>query len=206
MYRYRVGCSAAKSKTIVADLIRLSEQLETGEVFAGRDKAWSIHQGWHPHLQHVMLEFAGAQLARMDVYQWAAKRELAQLRLLATEYAITRYLEENRRLPSKLDDLIPAYLPKKLEDPFSPDGQAFQYKLTGTDFILYSLGPNQVDDGGLGPTEYSGYFSQPCDLSLKHVSELAMQPDPSGQISEPDDPDGSLPSTDEGTLMDANQH
>jgi hypothetical protein len=205
LYRYRVGCSATKSKNIVDDLIRLSEQLEPGEVFAERDRAWSIQQGWHPHLQHLMLEFADAPLARMDMYQAAAKRELAELRLLATEYAITRYLEDKGTLPSKLDDLIPVYLPRQLEDPFSLDGQAFQYKMTETAFILYSLGSNGVDDGGRGPTEFAGYVYQPCDLSLKHVSELMMQPESLSQVSEPGESEEYAPNTDEEPLMDTDE-
>ena len=174
LYRCRLGCSAEQSKAIVSELITLTEQLEPDELFVERDRAWSIHQGWHPHLQHLMLEFAGSQLLRTR-FAPPVKRELAELRLLATEFAISRYLEGHGAPPKKLEDLIPLYLPKKLDDPFSPDGQAFHYVLKELDFLLYSVGPNGVDDGGIGPVEPSGIFSESCDLSLKHISELFMQ-------------------------------
>ena len=77
-------------------------------------------------------------------------------------------------IPKKLEDLIPSFLPKKLEDPFSPDGQAFHYVLQERDFLLYSVEPNGVDDGGVGPVEFSGRYLEPCDLSLKQISELMV--------------------------------
>lgn len=184
LYRCRLGCSAEQSKAIVSELITVSEQLEPDEVFVERDRAWSIHQGWHPHVQHLMLELAGSQLLR-NRFAPPVKNEIAQLRLLATEYAIRRYLEEHGTPPKKLEDLTPAYLPQILADPFSPDGQAFYYKLNESDFLLYSLGPNGVDDGGVGPVEPSGIYSESCDLSLKHLSQLMMQSATASESSEP---------------------
>jgi hypothetical protein len=184
LYRCRVGCSAEQSKAIVGELITLTEQLEPEELFVERDRAWSIHQGWHPHVQHLMLELAGSQLLR-NRFATPVKREIAELRLLATEYAISRYCVEHGTPPKKLEDLIPAYLPQILADPFSPDDQAFHYKLNESDFLLYSLGPNGVDDGGVGPVEPSGIYSESCDLSLKHISQL-MQSATASESSEPE--------------------
>jgi hypothetical protein len=122
-----------------------------------------------------MLEFVGAELPSRRYSLPPAKRELTELRLLATEYAIRRYLEEHGASPKKLDDLIPDYLPKKLLDPFSHDGQTFHYQVKEFDYNLYSVGPNGVDDGGRGPTDFGGIYSESCDLSLKHISELMTQ-------------------------------
>ncbi len=62
--------------------------------------------------------------------------------------AVERYRLAHGRLPEKLEALVPQYLVKLPNDVI--DGQPLRYRLDGTDgFILYSIGWNQKDDGGV---------------------------------------------------------
>jgi hypothetical protein len=80
------------------------------------------------------------------------KHELAvaQLRLLTVELALRCYRFEQGQTPGKLDLLVPKYLQRVPSDPFS--GHALVYRPQGTNWLLYSVGPDRVDDGGKAMT------------------------------------------------------
>lgn len=48
--------------------------------------------------------------------------------------------------PGSLQALVPKYLQRLPSDPFS--GSLMVYRPAGTNWLLYSLGPDRVDDGG----------------------------------------------------------
>jgi hypothetical protein len=50
-----------------------------------------------------------------------------------------------------LNDLVPRYLPAIPIDPLDPDGDPLRYRLNGDKCVVYSVGPNRVDDGGTLP-------------------------------------------------------
>ncbi len=66
-----------------------------------------------------------------------------------TETAIYWYLRKTGRFPHSLRKLVPRYLPSIPEDPFNYD-KPLIYRLNskGESFLLYSVGPDQVDNGG----------------------------------------------------------
>lgn len=70
----------------------------------------------------------------------------AHIRLMMIELGIRCYVAENNRAPAALQDLVPKYLSHVPADPFT--GQAFIYKPQQTNWVLYSVGPDGVDDGG----------------------------------------------------------
>jgi hypothetical protein len=62
------------------------------------------------------------------------------------------YKQDKGEYPGTLQELVPDYIPELPDDPFS-EGY-FIYKRRGDGgFILYSVGPNGVDDGGKGITK-----------------------------------------------------
>ena len=85
----------------------------------------------------------------------AALRAEAQRRITHTALALFRYYhapgengQPRKEFPQSLKDLLPddiAYLPS---DPFTR-GQPLRYHLTEHGFLLYSIGPNLRDDGGV---------------------------------------------------------
>jgi hypothetical protein len=81
-------------------------------------------------------------------FQKAAKAA-AFLRDAQTAVAIERYrLKHANDLPGTLADLVPTHLSAVPEDPF--DGQPLRFKpLPGKGYVVYSVGANLVDDGGV---------------------------------------------------------
>jgi hypothetical protein len=60
--------------------------------------------------------------------------------------AMERFRLINHRWPDRLEELVPAYLKAIPLDPF--DGQPVRLVRKGTASLIYSVGPNQIDDHG----------------------------------------------------------
>jgi hypothetical protein len=73
-------------------------------------------------------------------------RLIAHERLLMAELAVRCYQSEQGRVPPSLELLIPKYLQRVPSDPFS--GGPVIYHPQGTNWLLYSIGEDGVDDGG----------------------------------------------------------
>jgi hypothetical protein len=74
------------------------------------------------------------------------KIAIAHERLLTAELAVRCYQTEQGRLPPSLKQLVPKYLQQVPSDPFS--GRPVIYHPQGTNWLLYSVGVDGVDDGG----------------------------------------------------------
>jgi hypothetical protein len=75
-----------------------------------------------------------------------ADRHMAAAALAARWYA----LEHDGKLPGRLEDLAPKYLPNVPVDPMAAGGQPLRY-VAGERPVLYSVGENGRDDGGREP-------------------------------------------------------
>ena len=70
----------------------------------------------------------------------------ARLRLLTVELTLLCYQAEQGRVPERLEQLVPKYLQRVPEDPFSH--RPLIYRPNGTNWLLYSVGIDGIDDGG----------------------------------------------------------
>lgn len=77
-----------------------------------------------------------------DAYYYQTKVELSQTAMLLRLYKL-----KNGVYPDGIKDLKGDLLETPPKDPFS--GDSFIYHKKGDDFILYSIGPNRQDDGGI---------------------------------------------------------
>jgi len=68
--------------------------------------------------------------------------------------AMTRFKIDRGSLPPHLGDLVPAYLDSVPIDPF--DGQPLRLVIKGDQWIIYSVGPDCKDDGGVAITHGKG--------------------------------------------------
>lgn len=73
--------------------------------------------------------------------------EQAQNHLLLVSLALQAYYKEHDSYPGSLSELIPDYLSQIPEDPFALSG-SFRYLLQGSQYLLYSVGPDGKDDSG----------------------------------------------------------
>jgi hypothetical protein len=83
---------------------------------------------------------------RIENVERKHKRVIAHERLLMAELAVRCYQSEQGRLPPSLEQLVPTYLQQVPLDPFS--GRPIIYHPQGTNWLLYSVGEDGVDDGG----------------------------------------------------------
>jgi len=74
---------------------------------------------------------------------------LANRRMAATSLAIRLYEVDHGRRPEQLNDLVQEYLASIPLDPFAADGRTIAYKPEADPPILYSVGKNGVDEGGI---------------------------------------------------------
>lgn len=79
---------------------------------------------------------------------WSRDRAAADIGAAQIALALTAYHAERRRYPETLAVLAAAgwHIP---DDPFT--GQPYVYRLEGDGFVVYSVGPDMTDDGGLPP-------------------------------------------------------
>jgi hypothetical protein len=72
----------------------------------------------------------------------------ASINIVQTVLAIERYrLAHQNQLPDKLSDLVPSCLDTVPVDPF--DGQPLRYKKLTKGYMVYSIGEDRKDDGGV---------------------------------------------------------
>ena len=78
-------------------------------------------------------------------FQGCARGE-ADTACMQVAVAMTRYRIDHGAFPSHLSDLVPAYLESVPVDPF--DGHELRLVVKNNKFIIYSVGPDGIDDGG----------------------------------------------------------
>jgi len=76
-------------------------------------------------------------------------RHLAQRGMAATALAIRLFEVDNGRRPGSLSELVPKYLTHVPADPFSPDGACMRYRPDAEEAVLYSVGADGNDNGGI---------------------------------------------------------
>ena len=72
---------------------------------------------------------------------------IAHQRLALTALAVESFRNETRRLPEYLEELAPKYFEEVPEDPFT--GSELKYRRTEKGYVVYSVGPDRQDNGGL---------------------------------------------------------
>ncbi|MHC4676357.1 MAG: hypothetical protein ACYTBZ_28030, partial [Planctomycetota bacterium] len=72
--------------------------------------------------------------------------QMAHRRMAAITLAIRLYELDNGKLPEKLDDLVPKYIPAIPQDPFAKKGQKIEYYYDTKNLVLQSIGPEDQND------------------------------------------------------------
>jgi len=88
-------------------------------------------------------------------------RSIAYLRLCRAGLAVQRYRAANGRLPDGLDEIAPGFIEAVPIDPF--DDAALRYKRLDKGFVVYSVGKDGVDNGGLEPNKDN---RDACDVTF----------------------------------------
>lgn len=72
----------------------------------------------------------------------------ALMEVLATSLAAQQFVASRKTSPTSVQDLVPPFLDAPPIDPF--DGKTLRFKISETEAVFYSVGPNQRDDSGKG--------------------------------------------------------
>lgn len=100
--------------------------------------------------RHVLALCAAPNFRTLFRHTW---RHESFRRVTLTAIALKRYQLRHGQLPESLGKLVPEFMPDELSDPMSGKSLLFQPTATGI-MLLYSVGENGVDDGGLGDDIY----------------------------------------------------
>jgi len=91
------------------------------------------------------------------------RRRSAELRATAVVLALRQYQQAEQHSAQTLQDLVPKYLSEVPVDPF--DGKPLRYRVrTDGRWIVYSVGPNQLDENGEQPKGDPRKYTDPGDV------------------------------------------
>jgi hypothetical protein len=93
---------------------------------------------------HLMVKVCMPAYARISS---ACDRGIAEADLCGMAIALKKYKGMHGGYPDALTSLVPVFLETLPQDPFC--GEPYCYRREGDGFLLYSVGDNGVDDGGL---------------------------------------------------------
>lgn len=136
----------AQRTAVIARLETLEDARVTWEEVMRNENAFARHElRKGPNVVKLIISWWSARPAKAKA-KVRHDLALAHLRLNVTELALQAYLAQNGRSPPALAELVPKYLKRAPLDPFSE--QPMVYRPQGTNWLLYSLGPDKIDNGG----------------------------------------------------------
>ena len=130
---------------------RLIERLDTLSVLiGGADRPWPARMD-PPSTAYISNSDRFGNSRRMDTLGMTEiGSDIALIRCARVVVAVERYrLAHGQSLPSRIEDLVPSELDVVPIDPFS--GMPLRFVAEERGYVVYSLGLNRRDDGGLQP-------------------------------------------------------
>jgi hypothetical protein len=145
--KWRGSLSPESLRRVIDALERSLAEREPEAVVLARQAALRERSGdWHSRLQHIFYRLTARPPYTPPPSIERQSTETA-FRLLQTDFAIRLFQLDRGRAPASLAELVPDYLPAVPIDPFS--GQPLVYRVKAGKPVVYSVGPDEVDDGGL---------------------------------------------------------
>ncbi|TWU28317.1 hypothetical protein Pla144_16040 [Bythopirellula polymerisocia] len=177
LYHTRDKTPVEQCLDIASGLARIENDIEPLEDVVYRDRIWTQHtQGWHAHLMQFLEAVSEESFWSSYAYYNSDRRNRAVLRLLQLEFALRAWKAEHHEWPESLAELVPAIIPAVPIDPFSPDGKPLQYVRIDDGFVLYSVGQNEIDEGGTIPDDDGSGYRDPATGDLR--LDIHYAPDP----------------------------
>ncbi len=112
--------------------------------------------------------------AGLDSTLLAAVRNKARVRCSITMLALERYRLANGHWPQALDELCPTFLTAVPNDPY--DRQPLRYRKTEDGVMVYSVGPDQADNGGSLDRTWKGNPGSDTGYQLWNVARRRQPP------------------------------
>lgn len=153
--------SPATCRGIADEVLAYDARREDVGLVLARDEVEEYHRyGIYGRLR-ASLRRRERMTQEFPTYEYIARRYTARSRLLAVYAALSAFQLEQGHAPQTLAELVPDYLPAVPRDPFSTGELVYRLKSGGP--VVYSIGPDGVDRGGVPPAPGT---SEPGDLLL----------------------------------------
>ncbi len=144
------------------------------------DKSISISR--QPYTRYSQIPLPNDSVSQMlvpnfDLVRFRDAFSASENALLTVSLSLHAYHCDHGTYPATLSALIPKYLAHSPNDPFAVSGP-LHYKTAGTDYTLYSIGPDGVDDGGrpvhnaTSPAPSHGEHDQRYDITPKSKGDI----------------------------------
>ena len=136
-----------ESRSIISDLEKVDAGRVTWAEVRRDERAFCVrHHGGM--LMHPVLWTVGWWQSREAIgkTEMRHKTVMAHERLLIAELALRVYQAEQGHPPARLEELAGKYFSEAPQDPFGT--QPMVYRPQGTNWLLYSVGPDGLDNGG----------------------------------------------------------
>lgn len=165
IWLHRNEFSDVQCEELVGEIAAVIMGREEVAVIAQRDEAWVRSAfGWFGRLQQVASRWEVDSTAWSMNFEDARHRETASLRLTALELMLACHYREHGQYPISLEDLAwPSELSsakqEMMRDPFLVSGEMV-YENLGSTYLLYSVGPDAMDQKGIN----SIWVSKPTTL------------------------------------------
>ena len=165
-------------------LLALEADREPWDVVRRRDRNWTwLACGWRGRLETTLEQplsswFTPGPSPRSEPSYSVDNGRRARFALLLTEFALREYILEHGRSPETLNELVPRYVPAVPSDPFSDRPLVYRQRADG--YLLYSVGANGVDDGGVA-AEWPYMLQGHGDLFLDDPAPKSAKSEASNQ-------------------------
>lgn len=176
---YRI-CDIIPAKQVPAIITKLSQfeaNFENPEDVLHRERVWTQRAlGWTVHLGKIAWELFEESPYDTFYFRQEDGNARAILRLLQLEFALRAWKAEHGGWPESLTEMVPVIIPAVPLDPFSPVGSSLQYYRTDDGYVLYSVGQNEIDEGGVAPEDDGSGWRDPTTGDLR--LDIQFAPDP----------------------------
>jgi hypothetical protein len=167
MWKIIPTSSTPALRRVLSALLKMEASSESAETIIDRDRDWSRgSMGWFWFSVQSISMRSTLQQTRASTRVSHQQGE-AKLRLLRTDVALELFRRKNERYPFNLTELVPEFLEEAPIDPFG--GKPLVYRSLTNSYLLYSVGPDEKDDGGtpaavgwgeIGPQGFSNVPAQ----------------------------------------------
>lgn len=128
---------------LVPRLLELETRLEPFTACEIRNSRWERHIDWTCRIEYLLNDSIPThETTRTGVMSYSG-----HMRLTVTELALSKYQAEHGTYPERLEQLVPEILTAVPEDPFGDE--PLKYRRAGAGYVLYSVGADGRDNGGL---------------------------------------------------------
>ncbi|TWT31032.1 hypothetical protein KOR34_44060 [Posidoniimonas corsicana] len=178
IYRCHPNYPKGEALRLLAHLRGLDSDYEGDAAFLARELVWTQHAlGWEGHLTQILCDWSSGGGTSTEIgYSYLVAHYLVGLRLLQVEIALGIYRSKHGEFPSLLSDLTPEILPFVPLDPFAADLTPVRYRKNGDEYSVYSVWIDQIDDGGVSPTDNLYVPSQSGDATLDGLYPTYNEP------------------------------